>query len=200
MSRRHTTASLTMPSLVLTIFLAVLTAELAGDKLLYTIAAIAGRYTLTRVGVGFALACGGKMFCAVAIGRVLSALPTSIVSLVTAATFVIAGIGIWRRYPDAALALDTTDPRRGGALVTFASVFFTEWGDLGQITVASIAAQTGAPMVAWVAGTAAMLTKGALALTIGFGLRRFLPLRVMHYIAVTICLGMAVITVVHGQL
>jgi putative Ca2+/H+ antiporter (TMEM165/GDT1 family) len=148
-----------MLALALAVFGAVLTAELMGDKLLYTVAAIAGRYSLSSVGVGFALACGGKMFCAVALGRIISALPTAIV------------------------------------LVMFGSVFFAEWGDLGQITVASIAARTGAPMVVWVAATAALLTKGALAVTIGFGLRRFLPLRVMHYASVMTCLTMAAIAI-----
>jgi putative Ca2+/H+ antiporter (TMEM165/GDT1 family) len=183
-----------MLALALAVFGAVLTAELMGDKLLYTVAAIAGRYSLSSVGVGFALACGGKMFCAVALGRIISALPTAIVSLVTAATFVIAGVAIWRRYPDAAAARKQRGTQ-SGVLVMFGSVFFAEWGDLGQITVASIAARTGAPMVVWVAATAALLTKGALAVTIGFGLRRFLPLRVMHYASVMTCLTMAAIAI-----
>ena len=188
-----------MLMLISTVFGAVLTAELVGDKLVYTLAAIAGRYTLSSVGLGFLLACGGKMFGAVALGGIISALPTPIISLVTAATFVIAGVAIWRRYPDAAVVAHEAPGVQSGALVTFVSVFFTEWGDLGQITVASIAARAGAPIVVWAAGTAAMLTKGALAVTIGLGLRRFLPLRVMHYAAVTMCLAMAAVAVACGQ-
>ena len=186
-----------MLALGLAVFGAVLTAELLGDKLLYTVAAIAGRYTLSGVGVGLALAAGGKMFCAVALGRIISALPTAIVSLVTVATFVIAGLAMWRRYPDAAAARKQRGAQ-SGALVTFGSVFFTEWGDLAQITVASIAARTHAPIIVWIAGTAALLTKGALAVTIGFGLRRFLPLRVMHYASVMSCLAMAAIAILRG--
>jgi Ca2+/H+ antiporter, TMEM165/GDT1 family len=187
-----------MLALALVVYGAVLVAELVGDKLLYTVAVLAGRYDLSSVGVGLAFACAGKMLGAVALGRVISALPARIVSGVTAATFVVTAVVMLRRRPDAETTRETDceAPRlRSGALVTFASLFFTEWGDLGQITAASMAARSGAPAVVWTAGTAALLTKGALAVTIGLQLRRFLPMRVMRYAAVTMCLAMAVVAI-----
>lgn len=191
-----------MLALALAVYGAVLTAELVGDKLLYTIAALAGRYSLSRVSAGLALACAGKMLAAVALGGVISALPARIVSGVTAATFVATAVVLWRRRPGPAAAdeADRQPPRgQSGLWVAFASVFFTEWGDLGQITAASMAARSGAPAVVWAAGTAALLTKGALAVTIGLQLRRFLPGRVMRYAAVAMCLAMAVIAVLRPQ-
>jgi putative Ca2+/H+ antiporter (TMEM165/GDT1 family) len=188
-----------MLALALTVYSAVLVAELVGDKLLYTVAALTGRYDLSSVGVGLALACAGKMLGAVAFGHVISRLPVRVVSGVTAATFVITAVAIWRRRPDAGAATAEAErkaPRvRSGVLVTFASIFFTEWGDLGQLTAASMTARSGAPAVVWAASTAALLTKGVLAVTIGLGLRRFLPLNLMRYTAVAMCLTMAVIAI-----
>lgn len=191
-----------MLALALTVYGAVLVAELVGDKLLYTVAALASRYALPGVSAGLALACGGKMLGAVALGRVISALPERIVSGVTAATFAATAVALWRRRPEAATAdgAEREAPRvRSGALVAFASVFFTEWGDLGQITAASMAARSGAPALVWAAGTAALLTKCALALTIGLGLRRFLPRPVMRYTAVMMCLVMAVVAIARPE-
>ena len=192
-----------MLALALAVYSAVLVAELVGDKLLYTTAALTSRYKPSSIGVGLALACAGKMLGAVAFGRVISTLPARVLSAVTAATFVLTALAIWRRRSDAGTATDEAEREaphvRSGALVTFASVFFTEWGDLGQITAASMAARSGAPALVWAASTAALLTKGALALTIGFGLRRFLPLRVMRYTAVVMCLAMAVISIVQSR-
>ena len=192
-----------MLALALTVYGAVLLAELVGDKLFYTVAALAGRYALSSIGVGLALACAGKMLGAVALGRVISALPARLVSGMTAATFLVTAVALWHYRPGAAGAPGEAERKapngRSGALIAFASVFFTEWGDLGQITAASIAVRSGAPAVVCAAATAALLTKGALAMTIGLHLRRFLPVRVMRYAAVAMCLAMAAIAILRPE-
>jgi putative Ca2+/H+ antiporter (TMEM165/GDT1 family) len=69
--------------------------------------------------------------------------------------------------------------------VSFSAIFLSEWGDVGQITAATMAARFGAPLLVWIGAVAAMATKGALAASIGAGVRQWLftriPPRVVRY-------------------
>ena len=55
-------------------------------------------------------------------------------------------------------------------LVAFAAIFFSEWGDVGQVTAAAMSAKFVAPaaptttgLVVWLGAVTAMVTKGVLA-------------------------------------
>src|SRR5713101_3650191 len=62
-------------------------------------------------------------------------------------------------------------PASRAMMVSFAAIFFSEWGDIGQITAATMAARFGAPLLVWIGAVCAMVTKGALAVSIGAGVR-----------------------------
>jgi putative Ca2+/H+ antiporter (TMEM165/GDT1 family) len=68
-----------------------------------------------------------------------------------------------------------------------------------MVTAAALSARFHAPVVVWAAASAALLTKGALALALGVGLRRYLPRHVLRYAAVVVCVGMAVLAVVRPE-
>jgi putative Ca2+/H+ antiporter (TMEM165/GDT1 family) len=59
-------------------------------------------------------------------------------------------------------------------MVSFAAIFFSEWGDIGQVTAATLAARFGSPLVVWVGAVGAMVTKGALAAFAGAGVRQWI--------------------------
>jgi putative Ca2+/H+ antiporter (TMEM165/GDT1 family) len=85
---------------------------------------------------------------------------------------------------------------RGGAWAAFAMIFFTEWGDPGQLAAAALVAQYGQPVAVWVGGCSAMLAKGAVALTFGIWVRRFVKPRVMHAAALVVCVVLAITTTI----
>ncbi|HEX8746421.1 MAG TPA: TMEM165/GDT1 family protein, partial [Pyrinomonadaceae bacterium] len=160
-----------------TIFLA----ELVGDKNLYTISSLTVRFHVLPVMCGIALAFSGKMLAAVSLGRVVAELPSALVTGMSAATFFATGLIIWMKRPEG------SPQREAGALkwsravpVSFAAIFFSEWGDVGQIATATLAARYHAPLLVWMGATLALMTKGVLALTLGAGLCRRLPRNVLR--------------------
>src|SRR5262245_22740854 len=159
-----------MLAIFLATYAAVFVAEIVGDKLLYTTGVLATRYRSGSIVAGMAAAFMCKMAVAVAVGEAISRLPKVLVAVVTAASFIGVAYTLWRK-PDvrAPKAKDSTVMR--GAAVAFAAIFFSEWGDVGMITAAAMAAKflTGASaklsigVVVWLGAVSAMVTKGALA-------------------------------------
>jgi len=92
-------------------------------------------------------------------------------------------------------------PASRAALVSFAAIFFSEWGDVGQITAANMAAQYGGwPWSVWLGAVGAMVTKGALAASIGAGVRQWIQAhfspRTIRYAAVGLLLLLGMLSVV----
>ena len=85
-------------------------------------------------------------------------------------------------------------------MVSFAAIFFSEWGDVGQITAATLAAKYRMPLVVWVGAVSAMVTKGTLAAFLGAGIRRWIRDRVspkvVRYVAVGLLLVLGCLSVV----
>jgi len=117
----------------------VFVAEVVGDKLLYTTGVLATRYRSIAVALGMAIAFMCKMAVAVAIGEALSQLPRALVATLTAASFIGVALVVWRK-PDERKAKARDEKVIKGAAVAFAAVFFSEWGDVGQVTAAAMAA------------------------------------------------------------
>ena len=175
---------------MLAIFLAsygaVFIAEIVGDKLLYTTGVLATRYRPSAIITGMSAAFMLKMGVAVLVGEAIAHLPRALVALVTAASFAGVIIAVSRK-PDvrAPKAKDTRIFQ--GAMVAFATIFFSEWGDVGMVMAGTMAAkyvwtaragqtagivETG--LVVWLAAVGAMVTKGGLAVTLGAGVRRWI--------------------------
>lgn len=165
---------------------AVFIAEIVGDKLLYTSGVLATRYHWASVVTGMALAFMAKMSVAVAVGAAIGdLLPKWLVALLTAVSFIGVALAMWRK-PDVREPKEKDTRILRGAGVAFATIFLSEWADKGMLTAGAVAATAAASaqghemtrltaaMVVWVGAVLAMVTKGALAVTLGHGIRRWI--------------------------
>src|SRR3982750_75533 len=130
-------------------FGAVFLAEIVGDKLLYTTGVLATRYRTAPVMFGMACAFMLKMGVAVLVGKAISRLPPLLVAAITTASFLGVAYALWRKPAEVTKAKEKHTAHRA-ALVSFATIFFSEWGDVGQITAAALAARYEMPLVVWV--------------------------------------------------
>jgi putative Ca2+/H+ antiporter (TMEM165/GDT1 family) len=187
---------------MLTIFFAtygaVFVAEIVGDKLLYTTGVLATRYKTLPIMVGMACAFMLKMGVAVAVGEAISKLPPWLVACVTAASFIGVAITVWRKDERRTVQKQVSAPK--AAMVSFAAIFFSEWGDVGQITAAAMSAKFHVPVLVWAGAVAAMVTKGALAASIGAGVRGWIqnhiPPRVIRYAGVGALVLLGILSVI----
>jgi Ca2+/H+ antiporter, TMEM165/GDT1 family len=187
---------------MLTIFFAtygaVFVAEIVGDKLLYTTGVLAARYKTLPIMFGMAFAFMLKMGVAVAVGEAISKLPPWLVACVTAASFIGVAIAVWRKDERRATQKEVSAPK--AAMVSFAAIFFSEWGDVGQITAAAMSAKYHAPVWVWLGAVGAMVTKGALAASIGAGVRGWIqdhiPPRIIRYAGVAALLILGILSVI----
>jgi Ca2+/H+ antiporter, TMEM165/GDT1 family len=198
--------------MVLATYGAVFVAEIVGDKLLYTTGVLAARYRSAAVVLGMALAFMCKMAVAVAVGAAITQLPRWLVATFTAASFIGVAIAVWRK-PDVRVPKAKDSTVLTGASVAFAAIFFSEWGDVGQVTAAGMAAkyvwsaQASAStstlwqtaILVWIAAVAAMVTKGALAGLLGEGVRRWIAdrvePRVIRYVATAALIVLGILAV-----
>jgi Ca2+/H+ antiporter, TMEM165/GDT1 family len=84
------------------------------------------------------------------------------------------------------------------ALISFAALFLTEWGDPGQIAAAALTAQSRLPIIVWLAGTLALVTKSGLAMTVGLKLRDRIPHQRLRTLAAASCCILGVIALREG--
>lgn len=180
-----------MFQLVLTTYGAVFVAEIVGDKLLYTTGVLATRYRSASVVLGMACAFMCKMAIAVAIGAAITQLPRWLVAVVTGASFVGVALTVWRK-PDVRVPKAKDATVFSGATVAFLAIFLSEWGDVGQVTAAGMAAKFvwsaresattaslwQAAILVWLGAVAAMVTKGALAGLLGASVQHWIAERV----------------------
>ena len=162
-----------MGAILLATYAAVFLAEIVGDKLLYTTGVLATRYKAGPIMAGVTVAFMVKMGVAVAVGEAISRLPKLLVAAVTSLSFLGVAVALWRKPLERKVSEEAKDetPTSKAALVSFAAVFFSEWGDVGQITAATMAARYPSPFVVWLGAVLAMVTKGVLAASIGAGAR-----------------------------
>ena len=187
-----------MLSIFFAAFGTVFVAEIVGDKLLYTTGVLAARYRALPIMFGMAVAFMAKMAVAVLIGKAISTLPRILVASVTTISFIGVAFTLWRK-PDQRDETRKEHTAPKAAMVSFAAVFFSEWGDVGQITAATFAARFGFPLVVWAGAVGAMVTKGALATFLGAGIRKWIsqriPPKVIRYFAVGLLLLLGLLSV-----
>ncbi len=179
---------------------AVFIAEIVGDKLLYTSGVLATRYRWGAVVLGMAVAFMGKMAVAVVLGTEIAKLlkPWEVAAL-AAVSFIGVAIAMWRKS-DVRTPKEKDTRILQGAVMAFATIFFSEWGDKGMVTAGLQAAtwvtsaqskgldRTHVAWVVWSAAVLAMVTKGALAVTLGASARQWIATHVnpryVRYLAV----------------
>jgi putative Ca2+/H+ antiporter (TMEM165/GDT1 family) len=139
----------------------------------------------------------------VSIGSVFALLPERLVLFVVAALF--AGGSAFLllgREDDSEAATATravTDQRPVRvALASFGVVFLGEWGDITQITTANLAARYGDPLSVGIGALLALWSVAALALTVGRGLVRRVPARLVRRITGVILAVFAALTLVEA--
>ena len=177
----------------------VFVAEIVGDKLLYTTGVLAARYRTLPILCGMMVAFMAKMGVAVWIGAAISKLPPWIVATITAINFFGIALVLWRK-PDKREVKRDDHPASRAVMVAFAAIFFSEWGDVGQLTAAGMAARFPvSPVVVWLGAVSAMVTKGALAASIGAGVRQWiqehLSPKTIRYAAVSLLLLLGMLSV-----
>jgi putative Ca2+/H+ antiporter (TMEM165/GDT1 family) len=175
---------------------AVFLAEIVGDKLLYTTGVLATRYRPMPIVIGATLAFMAKMAVAVAIGEAISHLPPLLVATLTTISFLGLAYTLWRKPVEPKEVKDSAGSSKA-AMVSFAAIFFSEWGDIGQITAATMAARFSSPVIVWLGAVAAMVTKGILAASIGAGVRGWIQ---RHFSPRTIRVGGVSLLLVLGLL
>src|SRR5450432_203403 len=182
---------------------AVFVAEIVGDKLLYTTGVLATRYRTAPILFGMVLAFMAKMAVAVAVGKAVSTLPPLLVAAITTVNFFAIAFFLWRK-PEKKVEKKEY-PASRAVMVSFAAIFFSEWGDVGQITAATMAARFtghgfGSPLLVWIGAVSAMVTKGALAASIGAGVRGWIQAhlspKTIKYAAVGLLLFLGLLSVV----
>ena len=165
-----------MISVFIATYAAVFIAEIVGDKLLYTTGILATRYRSLPVMLGMALAFTLKMGVAVMVGQALAQLPKPVIAILTAASFLGVILVLWRQSDDLPPEVaPKTEAIAKPALVTFATIFLSEWADVGMLAAATMAANNpNALLVVWLAAVSAMITKGLIAASVGAGLRKWI--------------------------
>jgi Ca2+/H+ antiporter, TMEM165/GDT1 family len=180
-------------------FGAVFLAEIVGDKLLYTTGVLAARYRTLPIMIGMAAAFMAKMGVAVLVGEAISKLPKFLVAGITAASFIGVAITLWRKDDQYREERDKHRVHKA-AMISFAAIFFSEWGDVGQVTAAAMAARYHVGLVVWLGSVAAMITKGSLAAFLGAGIRRWIRDRVspavVRYVGVGLLLVLGSLSVI----
>src|ERR1051326_1442810 len=179
-------------------FGAVFLAEIVGDKLLYTTGVLAARYRTAPIMIGMAAAFMAKMGVAVLIGEAISKLQRLLVASITAASFIGVAIALWRKDDEYRQERDQNKAHKA-AMPAFAAIFFSEWGDVGQVTAAAMTAKYHVALIVWLGAVAAMVTKGSLAAFLGSGIRRWIQdrvsPRVVRYVGVSLLLFLGVLSV-----
>ena len=177
----------------------VFAAEIVGDKLLYTTGVLASRYRTVPIMIGMAAAFMAKMGVAVLVGEAVSKLPKLLVAAITAISFVGVAITLWRKDDQYREERDKHRLHKA-AMISFAAIFFSEWGDVGQVTAAAMAAKYHIAWIVWLGAVSAMITKGSLAAFLGAGIRRWIRDRVspavVRYVGVTLLLVLGSLSVI----
>jgi putative Ca2+/H+ antiporter (TMEM165/GDT1 family) len=175
-------------------YVAVLVAELAGDKTLYTLGTLAGRHSPMPILIGASMALALKMLVAVLFGHFISTLPAAAITALSAVTFFsMAFAFLFDRAKPEPQATSPSRPFARVAVTSFVAIFVPEWGDPGQLTAGMLVAQGNGPLLVGLAAWLAMVTKAILSVTLGGGLRRFVPRNVMRWASAAICTAMGLL-------
>jgi putative Ca2+/H+ antiporter (TMEM165/GDT1 family) len=194
------------PAVVATTFVLILPAELP-DKTMVATLVLATRYRPLPVWIGVAAAFVVQSLVAVVAGGLLARLPHRPVLAASAALFAIGALLLFftgnesiedeeqeiPRDADAA-----TSPQRM-ALTSFGVLFAAEWGDLSQLLTAGLAARYNDPVGVFVGSWAALALIAGIAVVVGRGLLRVVPLRLVRRIAATLFAVLAIVTALQAS-
>jgi Ca2+/H+ antiporter, TMEM165/GDT1 family len=186
--------------IVAVVFGLVLLAELPDKSMIATVV-LATRERSLPVWLGSAGALVLQAGIAVAAGKLLALLPHRVLEVVVSALFAAGGLYLLLSREETAAeegeaqAERATRPHRV-ALTTFGVIFVGEFGDLTQVLTANLAAHYGQPWAVFTGSALALITAASLAVTVGRGVGRVVPLVVIRKVAGLLLLGLAAYTAV----
>ncbi|HEV7428845.1 MAG TPA: TMEM165/GDT1 family protein [Thermoanaerobaculia bacterium] len=184
-------------SILLVTFASVLLAEIGGDRSMYAVASLVSRFRAASVLLGVSTAYALKMLVAVLIANAIAHIDSVLLAVVSCLTWTITAWCVWRRDDEE----NRTSRFKHPALIAFAGIAFTEWGDPGQLTAALLTARFGTPVLVWFAATAALLTKACAALLLGLTARRFIQAAWVRFAGAAFCVinaAMSLAVAVHA--
>jgi putative Ca2+/H+ antiporter (TMEM165/GDT1 family) len=155
-----------MATAFITTYGAVLLAEIVGDKLLYTTGVLTTRFRTGPVLGGASAACLCKMAVAVFVGGALAHIPPTWLAVVTCANFLAVAF-VFARAPLLSVASGQRRETSRAVTLSFLAVLLSEWGDVGQLTAAAMAARFESPLAVWLGAVAALMTKGVVGAAVG---------------------------------
>ncbi len=171
------------------------------DKSMFASLVLATRYQPAWVWAGAAAAFVVQMVIAVTAGQLLTLLPHRLVLAVTAGLFLAGSAYLWAAsfrtgHPDGA---DTA--RQGGrapsflrvAGMSFGVVFLAEWGDITQLSTASLAARYD-PLLVFAGATLGLWAVAAVAVSIGAKSLGLIPMAWVRRITAAIMLALGAYT------
>ena len=182
-----------LPSIVAIAYITILTAELVGDKAIYTISTLVLRFRAPTVIAAMAAAFAAKMTIAVLLGRLITHTPSAWIASLSAAAFFTTALLIWSEESPSPARVATANTGARAWLTCFLSLFLPEWGDPGQVAAAALTLETRSPLGPWLGCTLALTTKGILALAIGISLRDRLPRDKLRLFASASCCTLGVL-------
>jgi putative Ca2+/H+ antiporter (TMEM165/GDT1 family) len=198
------TSNFVDPTAFIVTFALILPAELP-DKTFIATLVLSTRYRPVVVWLGVGTAFAVQSAIAVAAGQVLSLLPRTPVLVVTALLF---GIGSFLMFHGAGQADPTTEiaqeerqlrpapanGRRRAFLVSFTVLFAAEWGDLSQLTTASLSARFDEPLAVFLGAWCALLVVAGIAVLAGRWLARRVSFVVIRRISGSLLALLSVVT------
>jgi putative Ca2+/H+ antiporter (TMEM165/GDT1 family) len=188
------------------VFGAIFVVELP-DKTFIAALVLSTRYRPLAVWIGVGIAFGVQCLVAVTVGAVATLLPETLVKAVTLAIFLIGAVVLIRTAPGADAAekeqeeeyeARAAEPKTffRAMVASFVVLFAAEWGDLSQLLTISFVTRFDDHVDVFLGAWAALLAVSGLAVLAGRVLLRYMRLSVLHYIGATVCLVLAVVTLV----
>jgi len=190
----------TAAAAAITTFLAVFPAELPDKTMMATLVLTTRFKRPFAVWCGVAAAFFVHVILAVALGKLVSELPTRPVDAAVAILFGVGAVVLWRSADDEEEDEQIGDAHGFGGIAarSFGLILVAEFGDLTQLTTAGMAARTGQALAVAVGALAALWTVAAIGVTAGQQLLRWLPVRVVRRVAAVIFAALALWTAVEA--
>jgi Ca2+/H+ antiporter, TMEM165/GDT1 family len=185
-------------------YVAVFLLELP-DKTTALTLVLASRFRGRAVLAGAAVAFAAQAVIAVTLGSAIRLLPERVVAAAIAVLFAVGAVLLLRE----SLRKDTDDdatssPRAAtsfarAAVVSFGTLFLTEWGDASQVTAIGVAARYAEPVAVGLGAFLALMSVTVLALLVGRKLRARVPAHLIQRGAAGVFGGFAVLVAVQAM-
>ena len=180
---------------LLVAYWAILLVELIGDKSFYMIASLSLEFSAATIIRAMSVTFAVKMMIAVYLGHILARAPAQYLSLLSAVIFFSSAIAIWAKSSIKAASDPMSNFANGSRkFAPYVSLFCCEWIDAGQISAVALTGQFQLPFAIWLGGTLALMSKGALALTIGVTLKKRISEKRLRFLAAITCTVLGIIT------